>query len=128
MDVYKKTIALCVYSTFRGEVLDERELLHDLQKMLKYFQTLRERHGRVRACYEASSCGIGLQRTLKAKGISCEVIAPPSILRRPGERVKTDRRDERKLATLYAAGLLTMIIVPDEEQEAIQSLLRCRGT
>lgn len=127
MDVHKKTIALCVYNAFRGEVLDERELLHDLPKVLKYFQKLQERHVRVHACYEASSCGFGLQRALEAQGVSCEVVAPSSIPRRPGERVKTDRRDARKLATLYAAGLLTTINIPDEEQEAIRSLLRCRG-
>ena len=85
------------------------------------------RHVRVHACYEASSCGFGLQRALEAQGVSCEVVAPSSIPRRPGERVKTDRRDARKLATLYAAGLLTTISIPDEEQEAIRSLLRCRG-
>ncbi len=127
MDVHKKTIALCVYNAFRGEVLDERELLHDLPKVLRYFRKVQDRHGRVDACYEASSCGFGLQRALEAQGISCEVVAPSSIPRRPGERVKTDRRDARKLATLYAAGLLTTISIPDEEQEAIRSLLRCRG-
>ena len=127
MDVHKKTIALCVYNAFKGEILDERELVHDLPKVHKYFQRLEDRHVRVHACYEASSCGFGLQRALEAQGVSCEVVAPSSIPRRPGERVKTDRRDARKLATLYAAGLLTTISIPDEEQEAIRSLLRCRG-
>ncbi len=127
MDVHKKTIALCVYSASAGIILDERELLHDLPKITKYLQRMEDRHGRVHSCYEASSCGFGLQRALQARGISCEVIAPSSIPRRPGERVKTDRRDAKKLATLYAAGLLTPICVPDEDQEAIRSLLRCRG-
>ena len=127
MDVHKRTIALCVYDAYTGGILDERELLHDLTKVLKYFRKLQDRHGWVHACYEASSCGFGLQRALGAQGISCEVIAPSSIPRRPGERVKTDRRDARKLATMYAAGLLTTISIPDEEQEAVRSLLRCRG-
>lgn len=127
MDVHKKTIALCVYNALTGEILDEQELLHDLPKVLKYFRKIQDHHGRVHACYEASSCGFGLQRALEAQGISCEVVAPSSIPRRSGERVKTDRRDARKLATMYAAGLLTTISIPDEEQEAIRSLLRCRG-
>ena len=55
------------------------------------------------------------------------MIAPSSIPRRLGARVKTDQLDAKNLATLYAAGLLTPICVPDEEREAIRSLLRCRG-
>ncbi len=127
MDVHKKTIALCVYNAFAGEILDEREMLHNLPKVLRYFRKVQGCHGRVLTCYEASSCGFGLKRALEARGISCEVIAPSSIPRRPRERVKTDRRDARKLATMYATGLLTTISTPDEEQEAIRSLLRCRG-
>ena len=80
----------------------------------------------MRICYEASSCGFGLQRALHAHGILCEVIAPSSIPSRSGERIKTDRRVARKLATLYAAGLLTPICVPDADQEALRSLVRCR--
>ena len=116
---------LCCAST--SEILDERELPHDLPKVLKYFQKVQDCHGRIHACYEASSCGFGLQRALDAQGILCEVVAPSSIPCRSGERVKTDRRDARKLATLYAADLRTTISIPDEEQEAIRSLLRCRG-
>ncbi len=127
MDVHKRTIALCAYNARTGVILDERGLPHDLPKVTKYLRKVQDRHGQVRSCYEASSCGFGLQRALQARGISCEVIAPSSIPRRPGERVKTDRRDAKKLATLYAAGLLTIVCIPDEEQEAIRSLLRCRG-
>lgn len=127
MDVHKKTIVLCVYNAFTGGVLDKRELLHDLPQVLKYFWKIQARHGRVHACYEASSCGFGLQRALEAQGISREVVAPSSIPRRSGERVKTDRRDARELATLYVADLLTTISIRDEEQEAIRSSLRRRG-
>ena len=127
MDVHKKTIAFCVYHAKTGAVLDERELPHDLPKVIKYLQKVQTRHGQLHCCYEASSCGFGLQRTLEANGISCEVIAPSSIPSRSGDRVKTDRRDAQKLATLYVAGLLTPISIPDEEQEALRSLLRCRG-
>ena len=127
MDVHKKTIAFCVFSAYTGSVLDERELPHDVPKVIKYLLKIQDRHGKIHTCYEASSCGFGLHRALEAQGISCEVVAPTSIPRRPGERVKTDRRDARKLATLYAAGLLTTINIPGEEQEAIRSLLRCRG-
>ncbi len=127
MDVHKKTIAFCLDHAETGVVLDERELLHDLPKVINYLQKVQTRHGELSCGYEASSCGFRLQRTLQAKGISCEGIAPSSMPRRSGDRVKTDRRDAKKLATMYAAGVLTPIHIPDEAQEALRSLLRCRG-
>ena len=127
MDVHKKTIAFCVYHAKTGAVLDERELPHDLPKVIKYLQKVQTRHGQLHCCYEASPCGFGLPRMLEANGILCEVIAPSSIPSRSGDRVKTDRRDAQKLATLYVAGLLTPVSIPDEEQEALRSLVRCRG-
>ncbi len=80
----------------------------------------------VRCCYEAGPCGFELQRHLRARGISCEVIAPALIPRRAGNRVKTDRRDAAQLAVLYRAGALTAIHVPTEAEEAVRDLLRCR--
>src|SRR5262245_63910444 len=62
--------------------------------------------GEVRSCYEAGMCGYTVQRQLVAAGMPCTVIAPALIPRTAGERVKTDRRDARKLADLLRAGLL----------------------
>jgi len=84
------------------------------------------RHGAVQCCYEAGPCGFELQRTLTQQGIACDVIAPALIPRRPGDRVKTDRRDARHLAILYRAGALTAIHIPTEQEEAARDLLRCR--
>lgn len=80
----------------------------------------------VRACYEAGPCGYVLQRQLAGLGIACEVVAPALIPRRPGERIKTDRRDADKLARYYRAGELTLITVPTVAQEAVRDLLRAR--
>ena len=123
MDVHKRTIALCVYDSDRGIVIDERELKHDLPKVRKYLERLQRRSREIRCCYEASSCGYGLHRVLEAQGIRCEVIAPSSIPRRSGDRVKTDRRDAQKLAILYAAGLLTPVHVTDSYHEAVHAKL-----
>ena len=127
MDVHKRTIAFCALNRTTGAVLDERQLLHDVPRVLKYLQKLERRYGQLKCCYEASSCGFGLQRALEAHSIRCEVIAPTSIPKRPGDRVKTDRRDAIQLAALYAHGLLTPVAVPDEEQEAVRTMLRCRA-
>ncbi len=80
----------------------------------------------VRACYEAGSCGYGLHRQLTALGVHCDVIAPALIPRRPGERIKTDRRDAEKLGRFYRCGELTTITVPTPSQEAVRDLVRAR--
>jgi transposase len=87
-----------------------------------------ERDGNeVRCCYEAGPCGYALQRQIEAAGpVSCEVIAPALIPRKPGERIKTDRRDARKLAQMLRAGLLTQVQPPTPEQESVRDLCRAR--
>lgn len=100
-------------------------LTSDSQAILRFVQRLR-RQDTVRCCYEAGPCGFELQRALTARDIACDVIAPALIPRRPGDRIKTDRRDAGQLAVLYRAGALTAIHIPTEQEEAARDLLRCR--
>lgn len=76
--------------------------------------------------YEAGPCGYTLARELSSQGYRCEVVAPSRIPRRPGERVKTDRRDALMLASLARAGELVAVTIPDERDEAIRDLSRAR--
>ena len=79
-------------------------------------------------CYEAGPCGYGIYRQLSAlDGVECHVVAPSLIPRRPGERVKTNRRDALSLARLQRAGELTAIWVPDTTHEAMRDLVRGRA-
>jgi transposase len=83
--------------------------------------------GEVRFCYEAGPCGYALQRQITESGeASCMVVAPSLIPRKPGERIKTDRRDASKLASLFRAGLLTEVQPPSEQDEAVRDLCRAR--
>ena len=86
----------------------------------------REAPGPVRACYEAGPCGYALQRQMTTSRVSCQVIAPALIPRKPGERIKTNPRDARKLAELFRAGLLTEVRPPTLEDEAVRDLCRAR--
>ncbi len=78
------------------------------------------------ACFEAGPCGYGLYRQLMALGVACVVVAPSPVPVRPGERVKTDRRDAVKLATLLRSGERTAVYVPDEREEALRDRARAR--
>ena len=80
----------------------------------------------LRFCYEAGPCGYGVYRQLTAQGHECTVVAPSLIPRRPGDRIKTDRRDAMALARLHRNGELTAVWVPDPEQEAMRDLERGR--
>src|SRR6266496_5636475 len=86
----------------------------------------REAPGPVRSCYEAGPCGYALQRRMATTRVSCQVIAPALIPRKPGDRIKTNRRDARKLAELFRAGLLTEVRPPTPEDEAVRDLCRAR--
>ena len=80
---------------------------------------------RLNFCYEAGPCGYGLYQELTALGHACVVVVAPSLIpRRPGDRVKTDRRDALMLARLRRLGELTAVWVPDAEQEAMRDLIR----
>ena len=86
----------------------------------------RDAPGPTRVCYEAGPCGYALQRQMTTPRVTCQVIAPALIPRKPGERIKTNRRDARKLAELLRAGLLTEVQPPTPEDEAVRDLCRAR--
>ena len=77
-------------------------------------------------CYEAGPVGWQLKRLLDKLGVACDVIAPSLIPVRAGDRVKTDRRDAKKLVRLYRAGELVCVAPPSPEQEGLRDLVRCR--
>jgi transposase len=89
---------------------------HDVPALLKVLRKLGAASTQLVA-YEAGPTGYGLQRRLAEEGYSCQVIAPSLMPQRPGDRIKTDRRDSARLAGLLRAGELTAIWIPDVEHE-----------
>ena len=82
----------------------------------------------VQFCYEAGVCGFTLKRRIEALGCKCAVIAPSLTPKKPGVKIKTDRRDAAKLVAMFEAGLLTEVYPPSPQQEAARDLTRCRQT
>jgi transposase len=95
-----------------------------IQRLVRKLE--REAPGPVRICYEAGPCGYALQRKMTTPRVTCQVIAPALIPRKPGERTKTNPRDARKLAELLRAGLLTEVRPPTPADEAVRDLCRAR--
>lgn len=100
---------------------------HDAGRLHRFIDHVRAHFGEPRCCYEASSCGYVLYRSLHEMGVDCEVIAPGSLPRRTSDQIKTDRRDAKMLAEYFAAGLLTACFVPDQSWESARNLVRSRA-
>ncbi|MCQ0988815.1 IS110 family RNA-guided transposase [Jiella marina] len=127
LDVHKETIAVAVAAGEPGgEIRYLGVIAHTEEAVRRLVKKLDGPGIELRFCYEAGPCGYGLQRHLEKLDQSCIVIAPSMMPRRPGDRVKTDRRDAQTLARLLRAGELEAIWVPDEAHEAIRDLVRAR--
>jgi transposase len=103
-----------------------REIANDPRQIRHLLERLQHEGRALAACYEAGVSGYDLHRQITALGVACSVIAPALTPRRPGQRIKTDRRDAAKLVRLFRAGELTAIHVLDEDEEAVRDLVRCR--
>ena len=126
MDVRKMMIAFYVCDVSARMKLGEWELPLDLPKANQYCQKVQNHFGKPHFYPEASSCGFGLQSALNVRGILCEVIVPSTIPCRSGDHIRTDRQDAKKLATLNVDGLPTSVCIPDGDQEALRTLMRCQ--
>jgi len=126
MDAHKNSIKVAVLSPGPAEAVEwtEDTTSEAIRRLARRLQRLAP--GGVRACYEAGPTGYALQRQLRTHGVDCIVIAPSLTPVKPGTRIKTDKRDARKLAELFRAGLLTEVQPPSENDEALRDLCRCR--
>jgi transposase len=128
LDVHKDSITVAVAWPGRSEPEGREEIANKSTTVDKLIRRLSQEAdgGLLLFCYEAGPCGYTLYRQIMASGHDCHVVAPSLIPRKPGERIKTDRRDAAKLARYLRAGDLTAVWIPDAEQEAIRDLTRAR--
>jgi transposase len=130
LDVHKDTIVVSLADAglrgSRGEVREYGKIVNTAAAIERLARKLAATGSELKFCYEAGPCGYGIQRQLSGMGHECDVVAPSLIPRKPGERIKTDRRDAVKLARLHRAGELTPVWVPDQTHEAIRDLVRAR--
>jgi transposase len=124
LDVHAETIAVAIAEA-DGEVRSLGTIanrVESVRKLVKKLGPVEE----LKACYEAGPTGYVLYWQLAELGVACEVIAPTLVPMKPGDRVKTDRRDAERLVRSYRSGDLTAVWVPDEGSEALRDLLRAR--
>jgi transposase len=128
IDTAKARNAIAIAEAGRqGEVRYLGEFDNTPDAVAKLVRKLGDRYETLHFCYEAGPTGYGLYRQILAMEHGCMVVAPSLIPRRPGERVKTNRRDALSLARLLRAAELTAVWVPDETHEAVRDLVRTRA-
>jgi transposase len=125
LDVSKDTIAVGVLCPSDSTPVVDK-IAHDEVSIRRLVARLGE-PGRLRVCYEAGPTGYELHRLLASLGVACEVVAPSLVPVASGDRVKTDRRDSRRLVRLYRAGELVAVRVPTPAEEGCRDLCRLRG-
>src|ERR1700749_481768 len=127
LDVHKDTLAVALAEAgLRGEVREHGRIPNTPAALKALTVKLAPARRELRFCYEAGPCGYGIQRQLSVAGHDCAVVAPSLIPKRPGDRVKTDRRDAASPGKLHPGGELTSVWVPDAGHEAIRDLVRAR--
>ncbi len=127
MDVHKETIDVAIATNrLDGKVRHYGQIYNRIDAIDKLVAKLKREASTLKFVYEAGPCGFGLYRHLTRKQHQCAVVAPSLIPKKPGDRVKTDRRDALRLAQLYRAGDLAPVYVPDVDDEAIRDLSRAR--
>ena len=128
LDVHSDSIAVCLAPSDSTELRPYGVIGGSHDDVLKLAKKLSAAHSGLplQFCYEAGPHGYPLCRCLRAHGYHCIIVAPSKVPRKPGDRVKTDRRDAEQLARLYRAGELSAIYVPDPQDEAMRDLIRGR--
>ena len=129
LDTSKLRNAVAIADAGRGgEVRFVGEIENTPAATAKLVRRLSTKYKRLTFCYEAGPTGYGLHRQIKNLGFECVVVAPSLIPKRPGDKVKTNRRDALSLAKLLRADELTAVWVPDGRHEAMRDLTRARET
>jgi transposase len=124
LDVHKLSIVAATLPPMGGQ--PELQRIETTEKAIRRLIDKLGGPDGLAVCYEAGPGGFELYRLLTRLGVRCDVIAPSLIPVRAGDRVKTDRRDAKKLVHLYRGGLLRFVAPPTPETEGLRDLLRCR--
>ena len=126
LDTHKETVAVAVADALGGKARYYGEITNTPEAIGKLVRSLCCDGEVISFCYEAGPCGYEVYHQIRGLGHHCSVVAPSLVPSKPGDRVKTDRRDCEKLSRLDRAGELTPVWVPDQEQEAMRDLTRAR--
>jgi transposase len=125
LDVDKGNIA--VTFTDHNRLINSLRLPYSSKHLVNYVRKHFPQQ-RVAFVYEAGPTGFGLYDDLTAEGYSCLVVAPSMVPTSPGQRVKTNRLDSKKLSEGLRGGQLRSIHVPTRSYRELRHLVQLRDT
>lgn len=125
IDYHLKSLTIAVFIEGETEFYNVMKI-PNIDKIISKHMKKLSKEFEIKACYEASFSGYSFQRKMTSWGYHCDVIAPSLIPRKKGDRRKNDGRDARTLAKSYASGDLAIVHVPNENEESVRHLIRCR--
>jgi len=124
LDVHKETIAIAVLRDNNRNTEFERQIRNEPGQIKKFFKRLKDKGENIICCYEAGPTGFTLFRQLEDMEITCYVAAPSLLPRRPGDKIKTDKRDAVMLAKVLRNQEIVPVHVPTRSDEAVRDYLR----
>lgn len=129
MDVHTQNYTFCCYTVENDSAFAIVTAEPNCKSVLKYLERIRKNCGETRfICgYEAGSLGYSLQKQLAAEGVECVILAPSTMPKAPGQRIKTDKRDAENIARCLAYHQYKAVYVPDEEDDAVKEYIRMRN-
>lgn len=130
MDVHKDTYSVCTYDSKSDKYIYEHKMKACSKNVIKYLETIKEKMGDVLfICgYEAGPTGFGLYRDLQKEGIACVVMAPTSLKRACGKKVKNDKVDAKQLAKTLFVKDYSSVHVSSKKEESIKEFCRMRAS
>ena len=129
MDVHTTNYTLCCYSMEDDRFFAEVQVEPDAKNILKYLARIEKqqiRDCRIVCGYEAGCLGYSLYHQLHAHGIDCVILAPTTMMTKPGKRIKTDRRDARLISKCLAFHTYSPVYIPTEVDDAVKEYIRMR--
>ena len=124
MDVHKETIAIAIFRDNNRNVEFERTIRNEPGQIKKFFKRLKDKEENIISCYEAGPTGFTIYRQLEEMEITCLVAAPSLLPRKPGDKIKTDKRDAIMLAKVLRNGEIVSVWVPTKSDESVRDYLR----
>ena len=130
IDVHKDSYSLCSYSFATKQAFGQTRIASNSNLVIKYVRKLQESQPNVEVLcgYEAGPTGYGLYRDLEKAGIGCVIMAPTTLPKASGNRVKNDKLDAMELSKHLAFGTYSAVHVPTSEDEAVKNYTRLRNT
>ena len=124
MDVHKETIAIAIFRDNNRNVEFEKTIRNEPGQIKRFFKRLKDKEGNIISCYEAGPTGFTIYRQLEEMEITCLVAAPSQLPRKPGDRIKTDKRDAIMLAKVLRSQEIVPVYVPTRSDESVRDFLR----